>query len=160
MEIHQPDKNSFFFFTLKLIRSKKSKADKENPRPSRGSGSFKLLNLPSANFHLSIQWWLLFYNEYQEKLGEKKESPSCLKYTSAYISLAYTKSHCSLCFWTGSDKKKKKKTGILLLKKIGKTNTRMQLAGSDTFVLFAALYLRPGQWLPIKKAQKPSVGWK
>lgn len=41
--------------------------------------------------------------------------------------------------------KKKKKTGILLLKKIGKTNTRMQLAGSDTFVLFAALYLRPGQ---------------
>lgn len=42
-------------------------------------------------------------------------------------------------------KKKKKKTGILLLKKIGKTNTRMQLAGSDTFVLFAALYLRPGQ---------------
>lgn len=52
-----------FSFTLKLIRSKKSRADKDNPRPSRGSDSFKLLNLPSTNFHLNVQSWLLFSNE-------------------------------------------------------------------------------------------------
>lgn len=31
-----------------------------------------------------------------KKDGEKKQSPSCLKYTTAYISLAYTKSHCHI----------------------------------------------------------------
>ena len=71
------------------------------------------------------------------------------------ISPAREAGKCSLYFWTGPAEK----TGILLLKMTGETNTRVQLAVSDTSVLFAALYPGPGQCY-CKKAQKPSVEWK
>lgn len=136
----------YFSLTYRKSRSKHSRAGQVATRSSRCSDSFNLSNF--CLFAFSFSHFCVSTSRKHNQVKRGNAIPS-FKYIPACISLAYTESHGHNFYKGGWEMQslflnRPKTPEILLLKKKGETNTRVQLAVANIPVLFVALYLRPG----------------